>query len=133
MGLVQPLTLPNAQTRTVVSPILMDGASAGAPAAPKLEHGDEVFAGWGDVRILMLMGVMLTGLMGACTHYGWPLSARARSQILSQALALLAALVTVPAMADEALDDSLRALIKKHNPAKLPGVAPCVKRSVRTA
>tara|TARA_Y100001934_G_scaffold265176_1_gene343016 strand:- start:6406 stop:7929 length:1524 start_codon:yes stop_codon:yes gene_type:complete len=64
----------------------------------------------------MLMGVMLTGLMGACTHYGWPLSARARSaRILSRALALLAALVTVPAMADEALDDSLRALIKKHN------------------
>lgn len=47
MGLVQPLTLPNgAQTRTVVSPILMDGASAGVRLPPpKLgEHNDEVFA-----------------------------------------------------------------------------------------
>ena len=47
MGLVQPLTLPNgAQTRIVVTPILMDGASAGVRLPPpKLgEHNDEVFA-----------------------------------------------------------------------------------------
>ncbi|MAP10737.1 MAG: carnitine dehydratase [Gammaproteobacteria bacterium] len=51
MGLVQPLTLPNgAQTRTVVSPILMDGASAGVRLPPpKLgEHNDEVFAELGE-------------------------------------------------------------------------------------
>ena len=46
LGLVQPLTLPNGTvTKTVVSPILMDGASAGVRLAPPNlgEHNDEVF------------------------------------------------------------------------------------------